>query len=258
MNATYFRTATAGLAFAALALATGISAESRAQGLDPEATQILRQMTDYLGSLQRFSLHTQNTLEEVFDSGQKIQYDFATSVVIQRPNKAYAERRFDLVSEVVIYDGKTLTAYNADSNYYAVIAAPDNLDDMLHFARDALDIVPPSADLIFSNSFELLTADVTSGVVVGKSMIGGVKCDHLAFSGPIVDWQVWIADEGKRLPHKYVITTKDDPARPQYMILMSDWNVAPSVIDGLFKFTPPPGAKKTEFLRLDTGDISGR
>jgi hypothetical protein len=41
-----------------------------------------------------------------------------------------------------------------------------------------------------------------------------------------VDWQIWIADSGKPLPRKYVITTKDDPAQPQYMVLMSNWNVA--------------------------------
>lgn len=247
-------------AFGALALAATVSTEVRAQAsaVDPAATQILRRMTDYLGSLQRFSLDTQNTIEEVLDSGQKIQYDLSTAVVIQRPNKVRAERKGDLVNQVVIYDGKTLTVYNAANKYYAAAAAPDNIDDALNFARDALDIVPPSGDLIYSNSFDLLTAQLTSGMVVGKSMIGGVKCDHLAFRGPVVDWQIWIADGDKPLPRKYVITTRDDPAQPQYMVLMSNWNVAPRVNDAMFRFTPPQGAKKTDFLRLDTGDTSVR
>jgi hypothetical protein len=254
------RMAAALLALGALAVSATVSTEVRAQApaVDPAATQILRRMTDYLGNLQRFSLDTQNTIEAVYDSGQKIQYDLSTTVLVQRPNKVRADRKGDLVSQVVIYDGKTLTVYNATNKYYAVAAAPDNIDDALHFARDTLDIVPPSGDLIYSNSFDLLTAGVTSGTLVGKSMIGGVKCDHLAFRGPVVDWQIWIADGDQPLPRKYSITTRDDPAQPGYWVLMSNWNVAPNVSDASFRFTPPQGAKETEFLRLDAGGTSAR
>jgi hypothetical protein len=34
---------------------------------------------------------------------------------------------------------------------------------------------------------------------------------------------------------------------------MSNWNVAPELNDAMFTFVPPPGAKKTDFLRADTG-----
>jgi hypothetical protein len=260
MNTSKRRAATAWIALGLLAWLVAVPTEAPAQkpAMDPAATQILKRMTDYLGGLQRFSLDTQNTIEAVYDSGQKIQYDLSTAVTVQRPNKVRAERKGDLVSQVVVYDGKTITVYNATNNYYAVAPAPDNIDAALHFARDALDIVPPSGDLIFSNSFDLLTAGVTSGTLVGKSMIGSVRCDHLAFRGPAVDWQIWIADGDQPLPRKYVITTRDDPAQPQFMVLMSNWNVAPSVSDALFRFTPPQGAKKTDFLRLDTAKTSPR
>jgi hypothetical protein len=227
------------------------AAHAQAPAVDPAAVQIFKRMTDYLGGLQRFSVDTQNTSEDVLDSGQKIQYDISASVVIQRPDKLRAERKGDLVSQVIVYDGKTLTIYNAADHYYAVAAAPDNLDDTLHFARDSLDIVPPVGDLVYRNAFDLLTAHVTSAKVIGKSVIGGVKCDHLAFTGPVVDWQIWIADQDKPLPRKYVITTKNDPAQPQYMVFMSNWNVAPTVSDALFRFTAPQGAKQTDFVRMD-------
>jgi hypothetical protein len=260
MGTLNLRAAAAWLAFGALALAASVATEVKAQArdVDPAAAQILKRMTDYLGSLQRFSLDTQNIFDDVLESGQKIQYDLLTAVVVQRPNKMRSERKGDLVSEVVIYDGKTITAYNGDNKYYAVTPAPDNLDDALVFASTALGIVPPSGDLIYRNAFDLLTAHVTSGNVVGKSMIGGVKCDHLAFTGPLVDWQIWIADGDKPLPRKYVITTKDDPAQPQYIVLMSNWNVSPNLSDALFTFTPPQGTKKADFVRLDTGETARR
>lgn len=253
-------TVAAWLAMGALTLSAAVATQAWGQtsAVDPAAMQILRRMTDYLGSLQQFSLDTQNTFESVFESGQKIQFDVSAGVVVQRPNKLRADCKGDLISQVVYYDGKTLTIYNPADNYYAVAAAPDNIEDTLHFARDALDLVPPSGDLIYRNAFELLTAQLASAVVVGKSMISGVRCDHLAFSGPVVDWQIWIADGDKPLPRKYVIVTKADPAQPEYMVWMSNWNVAPNLNDALFHFTPLQGAKKTDFLRLGTGPTSAR
>jgi hypothetical protein len=248
MDAVNFRNAAARVALGALALTAVVSMEVgrrtwTGSHADPAADDRLS------GRSPAQPGHAEHA-DEVLDTGQKIQYD-------PRPASRFSGRtrcgraKGDLVSQVVIYDGKTLAVYNRSNNYYAVAAAPDNIDDALHFARDALDIVPPSGDLIYSNAFDLLTAQVTSGMVVGKSMIGGVKCDHLAFGGPVVDWQIWIADGDKPLPLKYVITTKDDPAQPQYMVLMSNWKVAPKLNDAMFKFTPPQGAKKTDFIRLD-------
>lgn len=249
-----------GMAFALLALgAVVLSANltpARAEGpqIEPEARQLLKRMTAYMGGLDRFSLDTDNMLEDVLVSGQKIQYDFTASVAIQRPDKLRAERTGDLLRQLIVYDGENLSIYNPSDSVFAQTIAPDNLDDTLAFARDALDIVPPTGDMVYTNAFDLLMAGVTEGFVVGKSMVGGVKCDHLAFRTPVVDWQIWIADGDQPLPYKYVLTTMDDPAQPQYLVLMSNWNVAPSFDDAMFQFTKPEGAREIEFLRIDAGD----
>jgi hypothetical protein len=248
-----------GVAVALLALGpVGLSVSitpARAEGpaIEPEATQLLKRMTDYLGDLDRFSLDTDNMLEDVLVTGQKIQYDFTSSVRIQRPDRLQAERTGDLLRQLLVYDGATLTIYNPEDGYYAKAAAPDNIDGVLHFARDTLDIVPPVGDIVFTNAFDLLTASVTSGFVVGKSMVGGVRCDHLAFRTPVVDWQIWIADGDQPLPYKYVLTTMDDPAHPQYLVLMSNWNVAPDFDAAMFQFTKPADATEIDFLRMDSG-----
>ncbi len=228
---------------------------ARAEGpaIEPEAERLLKRMTDYLGGLERFSLDADNMLEDVLVSGQKIQYDFTANVGIQRPDNLRVERTGDQFRQVVVYDGATLAIYNPDDGYFAKTAAPDNIDDLLHFARDTLDIVPPTGDMVFTNAFDLLMAGVTEGFVVGKSVVGGVSCDHLAFRTPVVDWQVWIADGDQPLPHKYVLTTMDDPAYPQYLVLMSNWNVEPEFDDAMFQLAKPEGAKEIEFLRMDVG-----
>lgn len=247
---TVTRNTIAALCVLALAGAgTAVSAEKPA--VDANALHLLKKMTDYIGGLENFSMHTENSFEDVFDCGQKIQYNFASSVVISRPDKLMAERTDGHVTQHLVYDGKTLSMYEGSHDIYAVVTAPDNLDELLHFSRDALDLVPPAGDMVFSNSFELLTDGLTSGFVVGKAVIDGVVCTQLAFATPVVDWQIWIADGSKPLPIKYVLTTKDDPARPQYSVLISNWNTDPLIPAGFFEFKFPATATPTEFVFID-------
>lgn len=231
------------------------SASAETSNADADALKVLKKMTDYLGGLENFSMHTENSFEDVLDSGQKIQYDFASSVVIQRPDKLRAERMDGDVSQLLVYDGETLSVYEGSKGFFAVISAPDNLDDALSFSRDALDLVPPAGDMVYTNAYELLTAGVTSGFVVGKAVIGGVSCTQLAFTTPVVDWQVWVADGGKPLPVKYVLTTRDDPAQPQFIALISNWNTDPMIPDGLFDLKVPATATEIEFVRIDVESV---
>lgn len=76
MSKLYFKIA-ALFALAVLVLVAAASTEVRAQtpAADPAATRILQRMTEYLGSLGQFSAHTQNTLEDMLDSGHRVDYD---------------------------------------------------------------------------------------------------------------------------------------------------------------------------------------
>jgi hypothetical protein len=226
--------------------------------IDPDALQILKGMTDYLGSLQQFAMHTENTYEDVLATGQKIQFGFSGDVVVQRPDKLRTERVDGTAHQLFIYDGAKLSIHEAGGDFFAAIDVPDNIDDFLHFARDGLGIVPPAGDIIFSNAFELLTAGVISGFVVGETEIGGIRCYHLAFTTPVVDWQVWVAQGDKPLPVKYVLTTRDDPAQPQFVTTISAWNTEPNIAAGTFEFDPPDGAMEIDFVRVDGGTGSVR
>ena len=103
--------ATALFALGLLALWAAFSTEVRAQApaVDPDAVKTLKRMTDYLGSLKQFSVHTQNTLEDVLDSGHRVDFDVSANVIVSRPNKLRAEHRGDLIDQIFYYDGKSLT-----------------------------------------------------------------------------------------------------------------------------------------------------
>jgi hypothetical protein len=260
MNTLNFKKAAAlyvlGLLVMSVAITTGGRAQSPA--VDPAATQILQKMTAYLGSLQQFSVHTQNTLEDLFDSGHRGDFDVSASVIVRRPNKLCAERRGDLIDQIFFYDGKSLTLYNPSDKIYATVPAPGTIEGMLDFARKSLGLLVPAADLIYRNAFPLLMQDVTFAALVGKSVIDGVKCDHLLFSRPGVDFQVWVSDSGHPLPFKYVVTDTGTPALMSITTVMSNWEIAPAASDARFTFVPPQGAKPITFLPLETSGGSSR
>ncbi|MGB9439007.1 MAG: DUF2092 domain-containing protein, partial [Desulfobacterales bacterium] len=226
--------------------------------VDPAATQILQKMTDYLGGIEQFSVHTQNTLEDVLESGQRVDLDVSAGVIVSRPNKLRAERRGDLIDQVFYYDGKTLTLYNPADKVYAAEPAPGTIEELLDFARETLGLLVPAADLVYRNAFPLLMQDVTFAAVVGKAVIDGVKCDHLLFSRPGVDFQVWVADAGQPLPYKYVVTDTATPNLLSITTVMSDWNTAPAVGDARFSFEPAQGVKPIDFMPLETSSGSNR
>ena len=225
-----------------------LAVQAQPTGIAPEAQRLLKASTDFLASQQQFSAETRNTLEVVPKSGQKIEFNHTARVSAQRPNKLRAERAGDLVNQVFTYDGKTLTLFNPQDKAYAQVAAPDTLEAMLEFARTQLDIVAPAGDLLNRNSYDLLMDGVTDGFVVGKAVIEGVRCNHLAFRAPHVDLQIWIQQGAQPLPRKVVLTTRDVVNAPQFAVTMTKWNLKPNFGPQTFTFTPQAGAKKVEFL----------
>lgn len=240
----------AGATFLGLVLASVLAQPlpGRAEAVSPEAQQLLRASTDYLAAQQRFSLETASTIEVVLESGQKIQFDHGVRLSVQRPNKLRAERTGDLVDQVFFYDGKVLTLLNPDDNVYATIPAPSTIEDMLDFARDSLDIVAPAGDLVFKNAYDILMQDVTSGFVVGKSVVEGVRSNHLAFRAPHVDWQIWIEEGDRPLPRKLVITTRDIVNAPQFTVVVKNWNLEPCFSKDMFSYTPPQAPQRVDFI----------
>jgi hypothetical protein len=234
----------------AIAALTTLSTAAQAQsaGIAPEAKQILKASTDFLASQQRFTADTRNTLEIVLKSGQKIEFNSTGRQSIQRPNKLRAERTGDLVDQVFVYDGKSLTLSNPDQKIYAQVPAPGTLEEMLDFARTKLDIVAPAGDLIYKNAYEILLDGVTEGIVVGEAVIEGVRCDHLAFRAPELDWQIWIQQGTQPLPRKIVITTLDLPNAPQFGITVTKWDLNPTFDATTFEFKPAAGMQQIDFV----------
>ena len=225
-------------------------ADSAADASDAKARTVLRQMTDFLAKQKTFTMKAANTIEFVLDNGQKLQFDAAAKVAVARPDRMRAMRIDDLEQQEMVFDGKNLTVFHRADGvpYFATVAAPPTIDGALDFARQSLDVVAPAGDLLYADAYNILMEDVISGLYVGPSVVGGVRVHHLAFRGEQTDWQIWVDAGDKPLPRKLVITSKLTIGAPQFTVTTSDWKLAPKLSASQFRFEPPKGAVKIDFI----------
>jgi hypothetical protein len=231
-------------------LAGNVFAQGASEASDAKARAAVRQMGDFLAKQKSFTLKAASSIEVVLKNGQKLQFDQAAEVAVARPDKLRAARVGDELRQEMFYDGKAITIFSQVGGvpYFATASAPPTIEGALDFARESLDVIAPAGDLLYANAADILMEDVVSAMVVGQSTIGGVRCKHLAFQGDQVDWQIWIEDGPRPLPRKMVITSKLQAGQPQFIVMTSDWNLAPKLAAERFRFAPPKGATKIDFL----------
>jgi hypothetical protein len=119
---------------------------------------------------------------------------------------------------------------------------------MLDYVTDNLNLPAPGSDLFYSEVYDGLSSDITSGIYIGKNIVNGVLCHHLAYRGKEVDWQLWVEAGDKPVPRKYVITSKWLTGGPEYSMTIYKWDTSSQIPENRFDFTPPEGASKIRFL----------
>lgn len=112
---------------------------------------------------------------------QKIQFASSGQVQLIRPDKLRTTRTGGYRDVELVFDGKTETVNNKDLNGYAQIETTGTIDELIDVLRDKHRVATPGADLLLANVFDSLMSDVTESSVIGKGVIDGVECDHLAF-----------------------------------------------------------------------------
>jgi len=217
---------------------------------EPEAMPILKKMSNFLAAAGRFSVTIRDDYDVVQESGQKIEFGEIRNVTVNRPDRLRIDvERSDGQKGLVIFDGKAITIYSADHNFYATTSRPGTLDQAIQYALDDLKIRMPLALMLLSTLPSELDKLGVSADYVETTTITDVPCDHLAArTAGGVDFQVWVAQRGEPLPRRIVITYKDENGQPQFRADLSEWNLAPDVSDALFAFNPPNGAERIQFL----------
>jgi len=248
-------TATSEAATAAPADATPAETASTVEEkVDPTALSALETMSRYLGTLKTFEIRTTSSTDEVLESGQKLQFDSGATYRVRRPDAFRVETVSDRRVRNFYYDGKTFTMYSPRMSVFAQVAAPPTIGEVLGRIHDEYDITLPLTDIFtWADSPAENSQDMISALYIGPAKIRDIECDQYAFRQPDVDWQVWIERGDTPLPRKVVITTRDDPALPQYTVYL-DWNLAPKFTDATFAFTPPKDTYEIEIVKTSNTD----
>jgi hypothetical protein len=237
------------LSFCIMAPAWSAAAPNKAKvpDIEPQARKVLQQMCHYLKNLQQFSVQAEITEDVLLTSGQRIQYGRRLQAWVRRPDRFRAESVGDTDNRLLVYDGKTITLMDRSKNFYTTIAAPPTIDAALEHGIRAFNLRAPLADLIYTKSYQYLTAGVLSGFYVGLSKVQGEPCHHLAFRQKDIDWQIWIENGPTPVPRKFLITDKTTQGL-QFTAVFTKWNTSPQLADSLFTFVAPEKAEKIDIL----------
>jgi hypothetical protein len=235
----------------ATVLTVSASLMSQAKAESGDADRLLKAMSDYVASQNTISVSYDSDIEVITSHLQKIQFTSSGQVQLSRPDKLRATRTGGYRDVEIVYDGTTLTINNKDAKDYAQIDANGTADQLIDVLRDQHGVVAPGADLLLPHAFEVMTADVIESAVIGKGVIDGVECDHLAFRNMDTDWQIWIESGAKPIPRKYVITSKGIAEAPQYTLRIKEWKT--DLPADAFAFKPDQSARK--IAMSDLADI---
>lgn len=230
-------------------IAFGQTPKPSAPGVDPDALAALDKMGAELRTHDNFDVKSDIVTEDVLGSGQKLQYAGTIETIARRPNRFRISMVTDMKDRQIYYDGDKVTIYSPRLGYYASFKAPETIGKTLQAAKDQYGIELPLADLYAWGTDPSLVKRVKSGFFVQTEHVDGKACDHYAFRQVRVDWQIWLAKDGPKLPCKLVITNTTDPAQPQYTAI-THWSFPDTIPDSSFAFAPPANATQIKIAAV--------
>jgi hypothetical protein len=255
-NHTTNRQLRGGMAFSRMLVLAAVlaAAGSLAQAQARDAKAVLKAMSDYVGSQKTIELAFDSDIEVITPQLEKIQFTNSGQALLSRPDKLRAHRVGGYADVALLFDGKTASIFGKHVNAYAQVAAPGSVDQLFEALRAGHGVALPFADLLLTNSYDTLAAGILEAKHIGRGVIDGRECEHLAFRNFDTDWQLWVDVGDKPVPRKMVITSKTLNSAPQYTLRVTSWKTDVKIASDAFTFLPPANAQRLrpdELVKLD-------
>jgi hypothetical protein len=239
--------------FVAVSGALLIAPAAHAQSQD-DALKILKSMSDYVSGQKTITLSYDTDIEVITPEIQKLQFASSGQVMLSRPDKLHASRVGGYANVEMFFDGKTVSILGKNLNAFTQVDAPGTVDQLVDTLRNKFSVALPGADLLLTNSYDALSADVLHAAHIGEGVVAGFECEHLAFRNEDTDWQLWVQTGDTPIPRKFVITSKTVAGAPQYTMVIRDWKTDAPANPDAFAFKAPDGAKKLDPAALASLD----
>ncbi len=223
--------------------------KNKEPAIEPDALAALDKMGAFLRDQQHFIVRTTTYTDYVLDSGQKIRQSAQGVLHVRRPDHLRADLVSDRKERRFYYDGKTFTLFSPRVGFYAVVPAPPTIRELGDELEDRYGLSLPLVDLFRWGTDESDVGEITSAIHVGSTKIDGVETDQYAFRQKGLDWQIWIQQGDHPLPRKLLLTTTDDPARPEHAIDLA-WDLDAKIEDAMFTFAPTGDVVKIAIAEL--------
>ena len=236
-------------------LAVGAGCNQAPKALTPEEARakgdgMLRQMSQTLAATQTFSFTADEVRERVSSAGAKSEVKSTRQVTVRRPNgMAFTSKGDDERDNSAWYDGKSLTIVSHREKVWAKGPMPDTMDAAMDYLSAEYAIQMPTADLFYSSPYEALMTEDTTGGWVDVQKIGDKLYEHLSYHQPVLDWELWLTQDDRRLPVQVQFTYKNEPGKPMVRVAYHDWNTSPQVSDDTFAAKIPDGYQRIKIMR---------
>jgi len=218
--------------------------------LTDSALKVLSESTRFIEAAAAFSTKGSFGGDLILENGQIVEHGSTFTVVFSRPAKLYMHLNSrDGNEATMFFDGETITVASIYDGRHIYDTAPQPGD-----ANESLDFMvsqtggPRELNFFLTEQMTSSLSRLRSGVLLGKSTIGGVLCDHLAVRSDTRDGQVWIERGDEPKPWRILITHREEPAQPRFWAQFDEWDFSPEFSESTFKYTPPEGAVKFRYF----------
>ena len=220
-------------------------------GLEPKAIDILKASSAKLASAQSMSFTAVVTYESPTRVGFPLAYTTKSEVVLQRPNKLRVITLGDGPASEFYYDGKQMMAYSPAEDMVAIADAPPTVDATLETAYHKAAIYFPFDDVLVTDPYKDIAADLRLAFYVGQSnVVGGVTTDIVAYDSGGVFIEAWIGADDK-LPRMLRAIYADDPLQLRHRLELTNWQLEVSPSDDQFTTPKAATAKHIPFAAPD-------
>ncbi len=215
------------------------------------AIAALGRMSQFLAAHPALRFEAEIHYDAIQESGQKIEFGSHRRVAVRRPERARVQvTHREGTRELITFDGKRLSAVVPERHAYASMEFSGSVPDALDHLVNEYGFASPLSDLLRKDLAGDVEERVISGRRIGVVTIAGTRCEHLAFRGQLVDFQVFIEHGDAPIPVRLVIDYHEEEGNPQFRAMLSDWELEPDLPNSLFRFVPPAGTQRVPFEEL--------
>ena len=215
---------------------------------EDRAIELLESAFNYLAEQDKFSFEIDITYDNVFVTGEKVQYSAYQAIVAQRPDRLFIDYVGDLKVNQTFYDGETISMLDPDAGLYVTEEALPTIDELVLDLEERKGQSIPLSTLVLSDPLARISNSINDSTYLGTSYVNRVPAHHLLFTTDDKDFQIWLSEDENPLVQKVLITYKALSGQPQYTAVFGNWDFDPEVNDNVFTFVPAEADRQVDFL----------